>query len=147
MLREFPFGADGDFSQEKFLERYEADLANDLGNLVQRVLKMVQKNKVKVIKKSAKTLEGTEKDIENLDFKTALDKIWDIIITANQEIDKAKPWELAKKDVKKLEKFLNEWTEKILIIANALASLLPLTSQKIKKQVETLEIKPLFPKN
>ncbi len=147
LLREFPFGADGDFSQEKFLERYEADLANDLGNLIQRVLKMVKKNKVKVVRKTSKTLEGVEKDIENLEFKTALDKIWDIIISTNQQIDKTEPWELMKKDTKKLEKLLNEWTERILIIANTLAPFLPQSSAKIKKQVETLKIEPLFPKS
>ena len=146
LLREFSFGADGDFSLARLEERYRADLANDLGNLVQRVLKMVQKYHVKIIAKNNQGLTGVEKDIENLKFKTALDKIWDIVITANQKIDQAEPWNIAKKDPKKLAQFLNQMVSRIILVANTLAPFMPETSKEISIQVQTLKIKPIFAK-
>ena len=147
LLREFAFGQDGDFSMERFVERYNADLANDLGNLLQRVLKMVRKYKIKIKNTGIpKTLQGIEKNIENLEFKEALDKIWDIIISLNQKIDKEKPWEIVKKEPKKLERFLNELIEQIQVLGNTLAPILPETSQKISEQIKTQKPEPLFPK-
>lgn len=146
LFREFHFGSDGDFSIDRFQERYRADLANDLGNLVQRVLKMKQKYKVETIKETDQALSGIEKDIEDLAFKNALDKIWDIVMSTNQEINQEEPWNLVKTDSEKLVKLLNKWVKRILVIANALEPLLPETSKNIIKQFQELKPEVLFPK-
>jgi methionyl-tRNA synthetase len=148
LLREFPFGTDGDFSESRLQERYSADLANDLGNLVQRVLKMINQNKITVNSKqvTVKILPKIAKDIEDLKLKEALDKIWELVVEANQSIDKNKPWELAKSDSVKLEKFLQEISDKILLIAENLKPFLPNTSQQIFQQFKDLNPEVLFPK-
>ncbi len=101
-LREVTFGADGDFSREGCSSRYNSDLANGLGNLVNRNLSMLLQyfdgaipatNRVLDLRQSA--LEATskvEKAYGNLEFHTALSEVWNVIALANRAIDDEKPW-------------------------------------------------------
>ena len=143
-LREFPFSSDGDFSEEKFEERYRADLANNLGNLVQRVLKLAEQNKIKFQLEKPKILDEVAKAIEKIELKEALDKIWENVIALNQDIDKNKPWEMAKKDPQKLENYLNKLANQILMVAKNLEPFLPETASEIKNQLKTQKPKPIF---
>ncbi|MBI2588362.1 class I tRNA ligase family protein, partial [Candidatus Berkelbacteria bacterium] len=143
LLREFSFGEDGDFSLEKLKNRYRNELANDLGNLVQRVLTLVKKDNLKATHKKVKIPLRIEELISDLKFKEALDEIWLLVNKANRAIDQEKPWALEKR---KRANFLSKLLEQISIIAESLAPFLPETSREIKTQIKTLKIKPLFPK-
>ena len=110
LIREFSFGHDGDFSHERFKKRYEQDLANELGNLLQRVLAMTEKFcDAKVPALTGEDIENWPIIIEsmnNLDFARALDEIWEVIREANRFIDQEQPWQLAKIDEERLKSVL-----------------------------------------
>lgn len=158
MLSQFPFGQDGDVKQEKFAEKYNADLANGLGNLVSRVLTMISNynlnisvSKDKVNSEYKEFFDGGKKtcvdSLENLEIFESLNVIWRLIgICGNKYIDNSKPWELAKNDKKKLEQVLFNLIYCISEIANLIEPFLPETSEKIKKQLKSGKSKVLFPR-
>tara|TARA_Y100000310_G_scaffold336478_1_gene421108 strand:+ start:697 stop:2043 length:1347 start_codon:yes stop_codon:yes gene_type:complete len=131
LLREIPTTSDGDFSWERFEQRYNADLANDLGNLIKR-----SENLIKDIKIKNQEFK-INPEIENFKFDKALDVIWKKIKWANQFIDKNKLWE--NKDKKKLA----ELKTAIYEIGLSLQPFIPETAQKILKGDTD---KPLFPR-
>lgn len=147
LFREFPFGQDGDFSIDRFEKRYQADLANDLGNLVQRVITLANQNKIdwkyRVV---TKTFYQIDQAIENLEFNKALNFIWDIIMEANKKIDAEKPWTLAKTNKEKLTKIVSELLEAISQIAHQIDPFLPETSWLIIDQLKSMKPNPLFPR-
>jgi methionyl-tRNA synthetase len=101
-LREVTFGSDGDFSRGGCLARYNSDLANGLGNLVQRALSMLNQYFDGVVPGSEgglglrhamqETLPRVEKAYETLEFSRALEAIWEIVNLANRVIEEQKPW-------------------------------------------------------
>lgn len=142
LLREIPSGEDGDFSYKKLEERYNGDLANGLGNLIQRVATLIETNmdgelifKEELIEKGlVSKIEGLKqeynKNIESFKLHEALANVWDIVGYANAYIDDKKPWVLKDKP----EEFLKVMTNLVLMICSIswnLYPFMPETSDKI----------------
>ena len=149
-LREISPTEDGDFSYEKFEERYNSDLASGLGNLVSRVIAMANKFDVK----SYKTENINKFIIENCDIflkkykmylnnfkpREALVTVWNFIHFCDLYIDKEKPWEKGRKEV------INNLLFAIENIAKMLKPFLPETSIKILENIKKEEKEILFPR-
>lgn len=143
LLSQFPLTQDGDVKEEKFIEKYNSDLANGLGNLVARVLAMVEKNGIKEIKTDKEiekvvkeTKENYKKLIEIFKLYETLEEIWKFISFCDKYIEKNKPWELVKTDKKKLEQVLSNLFYCVSEIADLIAPFLPETREKIKEQIK-----------
>lgn len=154
LMREVPFDAHGDVSEEKLRARYEGDLANGLGNLVSRITNLVEKNLDGVVGielKSSLSIDTAE--VENLvsryQFHEALALIWEWVALGNKIVDENKLWELAKTD---LEAFRGHCAKVLLLlekIAFQLAPFMPEASGKIKSAVtanKIVKVEPLFPR-
>jgi len=141
-----PF-SDGDFSEEKLKETYNADLANGLGNLVARSARLCEKYNFSPKKKTLKFEESQLVElINNFKFNDALSLIWGFIDEANKEINDTKLWELSEEKAKPI---LQEVVEIIQLTAFFIKPFLPKTAEKIEKQFKGPKItsqKPLFPR-
>ncbi len=143
-LREIPAYADGDFSEKRFKELYNADLANGLGNLVSRVAKIAE---LQNLKGRTNAPEFTDSLIGMRDFRfnQVLEDIWSNIKITDGIISQDKLWENTGDKID----LLNSVIDKILAIAFDLQPLLPETAEKILKQFSGEKItseKPLFPR-
>lgn len=136
---------DGDFSEEKFIEAYNADLANGLGNLIARVAKLCEKNNISATVGSSVWCADLEKYMREFKFNEAIAVIWNLISDADRKVNETKPWEL---EGKKLKEVLEDLVKRIQAIAYNLQPFMPETAEKILKQFSG-EIKsgqPLFPR-
>jgi methionyl-tRNA synthetase len=155
-LRHIPSYNDGDFSWEMYEQSYNTELANELGNAVQRTAVMIEKYQDGIIGNlppGDHDTKGIEESLAECRFDRALDQIWDKVRGLNQYIDEEKPWELAKKDDEKehLQDVLARQVADLLQIATLLTPFMPETSQKIGNIFGSGVIKPLegtlFPKD
>ncbi len=141
LLREIPFGGDGDFSQDRLKQRYEGDLANELGNLVHRVLTMTEKyTEGNVPEVADGFLAGVwpayHLAMEELRFHDALGVVWSLVRQANQFVEVQAPWQLAKIGEKKmLDDTLYVLLETLRHLAWMLSPFMPLSSERIFEQL------------
>jgi methionyl-tRNA synthetase len=153
-LRHIPSYDDGDFSWQTFEAAYNNELANELGNAVQRTVVMIEKYQDSVIgdtPPSSHDNAAIAKALEVCKFDRALDEIWQQVRGLNQYIDEEKPWEIAATDDKAhLQEVLAYQVSCLLEIADLLTPFLPGTAAKIKAIFASEKVKPLtstlFPK-
>ncbi len=149
LLREIPPYDDGDYSERRFKELYNADLANGLGNLVARVAKLAEAagSGLKAPQGLTPSFAGEyKKALEEYRFNEALAIVWEKVKTADKFINEKQPWKLSGD---KLAKALEHSITQIFEIASLLQPFLPQTSEKILDQFKGPEIAsqpPLFPR-
>ncbi len=142
----FPTENDADIGISRFVEKYNADLANNLGNLVSRLAKLAEKNKVEIEKSKSVFYPEVKKALEDSDTGRALSFIWtEKLNRLNAKLNKEKPWTLSPEKAKPV---LKECIEKLLEAVFNIKPFMPETAEKIKKVFEgkIKTTKVLFPK-
>ena len=153
VMREMPLGQDANFSDEGILTRYNADLANDLGNVVSRTTTMVHRysgGKVPVSPESGRddldvalehqvneTIAGVKQDFEVFQITLALQRIWELIRSVNQYIVKREPWTLAKhpEQRQKLDATLYHSSDALRVTAALIEPVMPATTERIRRML------------
>jgi methionyl-tRNA synthetase len=151
LLREVPFGYDGDFSREALVGRINSELANDLGNLLNRTLTMIERfakgllpqphdhaRTDSLLRDQATQLSGlVDAHLAKLEFNRALEGIGGVVQVANQHIDKSAPWKLAKDAANQpiLQTALYDAAEALRIVALMLSPFMPHTTEAINRQL------------
>lgn len=154
ILRHIPSHSDGDFSWEKLAAAYNGELANDLGNLVSRVAKMLQtyqSGQTGPIPEADHDIAKYDKYIEEMRFDKAMEFIFEMIKGVNRFIEEEKPWEIAKQqDSAHLQRVLAHIVGNLLQISELLGPFMPATSERIKSIYGSGQVnfdgKPLFPR-
>ena len=147
LVKELPVGNDGLFTYERFFERYNSELANDLGNLVSRTISMINKYFGGKIEKSSvetaydrdfeevisSSIAAAKEEYDAFHLQNALTKVWQIVTRANKYIDETAPWVLAKDDTKQeeLKSVMYHLAEALRIASTLLAPVLIETCPKV----------------
>lgn len=151
-LRELSAFEDSDMTMEKFKEAYNANLANGLGNLVSRIMKMAQDNTERLNDVEIEKLEKAEipaeffERLENFEINKACDFVWSKIGEMDKFIQDNQPFKIIKTDKETGQKMISDLVARLYLVARMLSPILPETSAKIKsliKENKTPE-KPLF---
>lgn len=160
LMREFSYGQDAVFSPEGFVERFNFDLCNDLGNLLNRTIGMINKYQAGIVKVSMENkseidenleefteeqIQKVEENMDSIHLSNALTEIWNLIARTNKYIDETTPWILAKKeeDSETLNSVLYHLVENLRKIAIMLNPFMQDTSKSIMEQlgIEKEELK------
>ena len=166
LLREVPFGQDGDFSEAALVARINSDLANGLGNLLSRTLTLIERSAGGTIpeippqlnteveeKLTAAGLEAfrlADADIEQMAFSRALEQIWQLVRAADQYLETHAPWTLAKDPSKRalLDRVLYRAADSLRLLAIAIYPFMPSTAEAISQQLGiNLDFKTPIPIN
>ena len=151
-LKEIPSDSDGDFSEKRFKEVYNAGLANGLGNLVARIAKLAQSLRLEVNPTHPKPLLDTpfRVSLEKYEFHEAINYIWQKIHSLDSLIEEKKPWELIKSNPEGSREVVENLIRQVREIAELLQPILPETSEKIRQIFHGPKIvkpsEPLFPR-
>jgi len=158
LMREVPFGNDGDFSHAAMVHRINGDLANDFGNLVQRVLSMINKNcdaavpapgeftaaDTQLLGAAGGLLATVRADLEVQAIHKGLNAIWDVIAQANRYVDEMAPWALRKSDPERMATVLYALAETIRHLAVLTQPFMPDSSNRILDQLAVAADKRTF---
>ncbi|MGH7240472.1 MAG: methionine--tRNA ligase, partial [Candidatus Saccharimonadales bacterium] len=149
LLREFSGTEDGDFTQEKFEQRYNADLAGGIGNLLSRTLTLAQKMTVNAAvpaeamqKAIAITRQKTSKHLESFAFNESLKSIWELVSYCDKFLNEEKPWEGGEN----APRAVGEVMTALSAIGELLSPFLPETAERIIHTVADRKPKALFPR-
>ena len=163
LIKEMPLGNDGLFSWDRFIERYNVELANDLGNLVSRSISMINKYFDSNVYKPSKlyfeeevdfesvissSIFKTMKNFDNFEFQNGLNELWTIVRRANKYIDETAPWVLAKDETKKeeLNSVMYHLYEALRIVAILVQPVMPDASEIILEELGVSEENMQFSK-
>lgn len=150
LLREVPFGLDGDFSEMAMVQRINSDLANDLGNLLNRTLQMIKGYRENVVPspgtmedldlqirdKILGTLDEVERNMDSFAFDEVLKSIWSLISRGNKYIDETMPWKLGREgNIERLDTVLAVLYEVLSVSCLLVAPFMPETSAKMWDQL------------
>ena len=149
LLRDIPFGQDGNFSYEALVTRLNADLANGLGNLASRTLTMIRQYRggaipastgsAEIATEAEKTIAGYRASFENFEFNRALEQLWALITVVDKAIVSYQPWILAKKQhpepQAKLDEILYSAAEVVRIATALLAPVMPEATAQLWAQL------------
>ena len=150
LLREFSFGNDGDYRPNRLHARYNADLANDLGNLLNRTLGLVSKNfdgipeptapdtlDDEVMQMAAETVSNVDSLMNQLNFDMALEAIWEFVRRVNRYIHQTQVWTLAKsvETKSRMGTILYNSMEALRVIAVLISPFVPATASRIRRQI------------
>ena len=153
LLREFSFGNDGDYRPTRLHQRYNADLANDLGNLLNRVLGLVNKNfdeipepttpgefDDQIAEMAQTTVDKLDEHINLFAFDAALETIWEFVRRINRYVQQTQVWTLAKPETKpRMGTILYNSLEALRVISVLISPFIPETAEKIQKQIGLTE--------
>jgi methionyl-tRNA synthetase len=145
LIREIPTGRDGDFSDKLFVERYNTDLANNLGNLVNRVHSLISRNNLNNFvfdrhhepfkEKVDETWKKFVTDMNEFNLHEAVFHVWRLIDYLNKKIDEEKPWTLLKTDIERGKAILFNILEAIRHISIMLTPIIPRSAARIRQQL------------